>query len=454
MLNQNGINVLSLFDGMSCGRIALERANIKIKSYYSSEIDKYAIKVTMKNYPDTIQLGDVTKWKDWKIEKPDLIIAGSPCQGFSFAGKQLNFNDPRSKLFFVFADILKFYKPQYFLLENVRMKENYEKVISRTLGEIYPEYVQHPEIWGEGLLEPYLINSALVSAQNRERLYFTNIPIKGLPEDRGILLKYIIENGSTERNKSYCIDANYFKGSSPENYLDKSRRQLIMGGAFRGRNPDNPSDRTVGIDTEQRLEINPTGKSNCLSTVSKDSLCIQIGNANPEGYERTNRSYSQEGKMPCIRAGDNPKIALPGFESFESEKSQKRIKNNIKELDEKGNCLGTGCGNPAQNGTTVVLDFINEPYESDFQQNKTVSIDKEKFPCLCAQSGGKTRGIGIHNEKLYWRKLTPVECERLQTVDDNYTDCVSTTQRYRMLGNGWTVEVIAWIFSFMKEFII
>lgn len=411
-----GINVLSLFDGMSCGQIALERANIKVNNYYASEIDKHAIKVTMKNYPNTIQLGNVTKWKGWKIEKPDLIVAGSPCQGFSFAGKQLNFNDPRSKLFFVFVDILKYYKPQYFLLENVRMKENYEKVISRTLGEIYPECVQHPEIWGEGLLEPHLVNSALVSAQNRERLYWTNIPIKGLPEDRGILLKDIIENGSTERNKSYTIDAN-------------------------------------GIDTEQRLEINPTGKSNCFSTVSKNSLCIQVGNANPDGYERTNRIYSQEGKMPCIRAGDNPKVALPGFESFESEESQRRIINNIKELDEKGNCLGTGCGNPAQNGTTVVLDFINEPYESDFQQNKTVSIEEDKFPCLCAQSGGKTRGIGIHNEKLYWRKLTPVECERLQTVNDNYTDCVSTTQRYRMLGNGWTVEVITWIFSFMKDLI-
>ena len=119
------MNVLSCFDGISAGQVALQRAGIKVDNYDASEIDKYAIKITQKNFPNTIQLGDITKWKDWNLKNIDLIIGGSPCQGFSFAGKGLNFEDPRSKLFFVFVEILKFYKPKYFLLENVRMKKEY-----------------------------------------------------------------------------------------------------------------------------------------------------------------------------------------------------------------------------------------------------------------------------------------------------------------------------------------
>lgn len=117
-------NVLSLFDGMSCGQIALDRAGIRHDNYYASEIDKYAIKVAQANYPDTIQLGDVTKWRTWDLPQIDLLIAGSPCQGFSFAGKQLNFQDPRSRLFFEFVDVLKQRQPKWWLLENVRMKKN------------------------------------------------------------------------------------------------------------------------------------------------------------------------------------------------------------------------------------------------------------------------------------------------------------------------------------------
>ena len=118
------MNVLSLFDGMSCGQIALERAGIKVDNYYASEIDPYAMKITMNNYPKTIQLGSITEWRKWDIPAPDLICGGSPCQGFSFAGKGLNFDDPRSKLFLEFHDILKHYKPKQFLLENVIMSRS------------------------------------------------------------------------------------------------------------------------------------------------------------------------------------------------------------------------------------------------------------------------------------------------------------------------------------------
>lgn len=320
---KNGIIVLSLFDGMSCGRIALDRAGIKVKKYYASEIDKYAQIVSAANYPDIVRLGDITKWKEWKIEKPDLIMGGSPCQGFSSAGKGLNFDDPRSILFFTFVDILKHYKSNYFLLENVKMKKDYQKVISNCLG-----------------VEPIEINSALVSAQNRKRLYWTNIPGVAQPEDKGILLKDIIEGQA-------FVNAR---------------------GAFRGRNKENPSDRTPGIKTEQRLEINKTGKSNTPTSVSKDSL----------------------------------------------------------------------------------VTFDNPPHHNRFKQTATIHYKTEKSNTLLACAGDRTRGIGIHDDNLQWRKLTPLECERLQTVPDNFTAHVSNTQRYKMLGNGWTVDVIAHIFRGLK----
>ena len=160
-------NVLGLFDGISCGQVALERAGIEIEgAYYSSEIDEYAITVTNRNYPDTVQLGDIKDRRDWDLKDVDLITAGSPCQGFSIAGKRLNFKDPRSTLFFDFVDTLNQYNPKYWLFENVRMRKDIEVAISTVLGR-----------------EPVLINSGLVSAQNRERLYWTNNPITQ-PEDK------------------------------------------------------------------------------------------------------------------------------------------------------------------------------------------------------------------------------------------------------------------------------
>lgn len=174
------MNVLSPFDGMSCGRIALDRANIKVTNYFASEIDKNALKVTDYNYPCNIQLGNVTNITGADLPKIDLLIGGSPCTGFSFAGKQLNFNDLQSKLFFEFVRLLKECKPKYFLLENVIMKQEYRDIISKYLE-----------------VEPIMINSNLVSAQNRKRLYWTNIPNVTQPEDKKILLKDIIETDGT-----------------------------------------------------------------------------------------------------------------------------------------------------------------------------------------------------------------------------------------------------------------
>ena len=235
-----GINVLSLFDGMSCGQIALERAGIKVNNYFASEIDKHAIKVTQHNYPNTIQLGDVTQVKGEDLPKIDLLIGGSPCQGFSFAGKQLNFEDPRSKLFFEFVRLLKECNPKYFLLENVVMKKEFEQVITEHLG-----------------VEPIKINSALVSAQNRERLYWANFPIEQ-PKDKGIKLIDILEDVE-------MIGSSVIRGR-------RLNKATILGRRLNDKGKREDYNKAIPIT--QCLEVRATNrdKSNCLTTVAKDNV--------------------------------------------------------------------------------------------------------------------------------------------------------------------------------------
>lgn len=208
------MNVLSLFDGISCGQIALGKAGIKVDKYFASEIDKHAIEVTEYNYPETIQLGDVTKVKSEDLPKIHLIIGGSPCQGFSFMGKQLNFEDPRSKLFFEYVRLLRECKPSFFLLENVKMKKEYEKIISDNLG-----------------LEPIKINSSLVSGHLRSRYYWTNIPNVEIPIDKGIKLNDILEYGESERDKAVTLLASYgnkiANDAGVRHYKKRSVGQLI-----------------------------------------------------------------------------------------------------------------------------------------------------------------------------------------------------------------------------------
>ena len=342
------MNVLSLFDGMSCGQQALERAGIKVDNYFASEIDKYAIQIAEKNYPNTKHLGDVTQiskfWTTHKFPKIDLLIGGSPCQSFSYAGNQLAFDDPRGKLFFEYVKIKDLLKPKYFLLENVKMKQEYVDIISEYLG-----------------VEPIEINSALVSAQNRKRLYWTNIPNVTQPADKKILLKDVLECGCVDRNKSYCVDANYFKGGNLKLYFEKYRRQLVF-------------DR-----------------------------CLQVGEADIKGYDSIKRVYSKEGKAPSLTTMQGghrePKVycggAIVGRRLDDKEKSRSL--------------------------STVTKDTVVSP------------LPKGRYP----------DAYGEHQHS--WRKLTPLECERLQTVKDNYTEGVSNSQRYKMLGNGWTVDVIAHI---------
>jgi len=225
------MKVLSLFDGMSCGRIALDQLGIPVEKYYASEIDKYAIKVSQANYPDIIQVGDVCDLDPKDFQDVNLILFGSPCQGFSFAGKQLAFDDPRSKLFFEAVRLLKAIKPKYFLAENVRMKKEFLQIFTEQLSACYdakdvaPQFV---DLVGNVRFEPIFINSSLVSAQSRQRYYWTNIPGIKQPEERGIVLRDILEDDyDSERDKAHCIDANYYKGANVEQYKTKHRRQLV-----------------------------------------------------------------------------------------------------------------------------------------------------------------------------------------------------------------------------------
>jgi site-specific DNA-cytosine methylase len=213
------MNVLSLFDGMSCAQIALNRIGAKVNMYFASEVDKYAIQVTQANFPNTVQLGCVTDIYAHDLPEIGLLVGGSPCQGFSFAGKQLNFLDERSKLFFHYVRLLNSVKPKYFLIENVKMKKEFQDVITNIVG-----------------VQPIEINSNLVSAQNRKRLYWTNIPNVTQPEDKGIMLKDIIQDGYVDRDKSFYIDRYYHKGGNLKGYCNKHRRQLVFykPGYFKG----------------------------------------------------------------------------------------------------------------------------------------------------------------------------------------------------------------------------
>ena len=272
------MNILSLFNGLGGLPLACDRAGIKIENCYYSEIDKYANKVMEKHYPDAVALGDVTKWREWDIDWSEigLVGAGFPCQAWSVAGKQLGDKDERGMLFWttleIIAHVLKHNPSAKFLMENVKMKKDFE------------QYITHHTEQALGKVEKTLINSALVSAQNRQRYYWANFKIEQ-PEDKGILLKDILEDGFNDREKSQTILATIYK-------------------------------------------------ENAKSMVKRNKLGL------------------------CV---------------------------------------------------------------SDI--NKTEYIEN-----------------GVH-----YRKLTPIECERLQTFPDNWTDCISNTQRYKSLGNAWTIDVIAHI---------
>ena len=537
------MKVLSLFDGMSCGRIALDQLGIPVEKYYASEIDKYAIQVSQANYPDIIQVGDICDLDPKDYMDVDLMLGGSPCQGFSFAGKQLAFDDPRSALFFEFIRLLKAIKPKYFLLENVRMKKEFLQVISEQVSACYPEIT-----FG---IEPIFINSSLLSAQSRQRYYWTNIPNIQQPEDRGIVLKDILEDDfSSERDKAHCIDANYFKGASVEQYKKKHRRQLVNKPIKVGMNVEEvkirkhkvdekalqkllrsakkeskktikdiakecnvpltkaehwfrtdssfaiPKDTVwiklkfvLGITTNKfdksLLEFeyrdgvyestqrvySDQGKSPTLTATNKEQMIEtrpkQVGVAvDIKGHDQIKRVYSPDGKSPtvttCGGGHREPKVVTGGaFRGRAYDKDGKRMdKNGVSVANKTKQMLELRQDSKSNAITTVGKDSvvvstkpnqINPSKKASGKQpymQERVFHKEGKSHALTREFASRTH-VG-ETDELTWRKLTPLECERLQTVPDNYTNHVSNTQRYKMLGNGWTVEVIKHIFKNME----
>lgn len=331
------MKVVSLFDGSSCGYLALKKIGLNVDSYFASEIDKYAIEISRKNNPKIKQIGDVCNVsfsngnliygkKFTNVGDIDLVIGGSPCQSFSVAGDGTGF-DGKSGLFYEFIRVLKEIKPKYFLLENVVMKKEWAAIITKELG-----------------VEPIMINSSLLSAQNRKRLYWTNIPNIEQPLDKNIVLSDILEKEVPEK---------FFLSQKAIDYMNRLRN-------------DKP---------RWEYHKNPiNGKAACLTANMYKGV--------PYGVLRL------------------PKMKQVGT------------------LEMKGN------------------DSIKRVYSA-----------AGKSPTLTTSTGGHRQPKIYDHDKEVARKLTPLECERLQTLPDNYTEGVSNTQRYKMIGNGWTIDVIAHIFK-------
>ena len=468
------MNVLSLFDGMSCGRIALDKLGIKVDKYFASEIDKYAIKVSEANYPDIVRLGDVKEVKGSDLPKIDLLIAGSPCQGFSFAGKQLAFDDPRSALFFEFTRLLEECNPKYFLLENVRMKKEYLQVITDLVG-----------------VEPVLINSALVSAQNRNRYYWTNIPGVVQPKDKGIILKDVLENGDQAdlvgNNGKKLLKEDIKKGSCLLARDYKGFNTYGMTGVRHQKKKDIPN-----FDNELKHMTTKDGKAYTLTASYNGAVYwnsiekkqrtmipttpLRVGTAiDMKGHDMHKRIYSEEGKSPTLLVDSrSPKIPTKPIkvgmaDDINGHDYLKRIYSPNGKSPTLTTC-GGGNTEPKVsvdlNPASIVERRINEKgvredYNKDVPITQCLQVkhNSDKSGCLTTvdkdnvvSSEEPGRYVDVYNDsKLFWRKLTPLECERLQTVPDGYTSSVSNSQRYKMLGNGWTVDVIAHIFEGMKD---
>ena len=350
-------SALSLFNGISGLHLALDKAQINVEQVYYSEIDKFANQVTEQHYPNDIALGDVTKWKEWDIDwsSVDLVSAGFPCQAWSVAGKQLGDKDERGMLFWTTLDIIKTvleHNPKAkFLMENVKMKKDFE------------EYITHHTTEALGYVEKTLINSALVSAQNRNRYYWTNFEV-AQPEDRGILLKDIVEGDHIDLYNELENDIRNDKVVSEQKLNGIS--QTMTRALNNGKNPDQKANSLTAC------AYKGMGTNGMTNVLINDNVVVRA-------TVQANAEHTYNGKVPTLTAA-----------------------------------MGVGGGN-------VPLLTDNETAS----QYKGKYIDK--------------------NDRLKYRKLTPLECERLQTVPDNWTECLSNTQRYKSLGNGWTIDVIVHI---------
>lgn len=579
------MNILSLFDGMSCGQIAINRLGIKYDNYYAAEIDKYAIQVTMDNFPNTIQLGDVRNVKASDLPKIDLIMGGSPCQSFSFAGKQKGMStkdeqeilslehyldlksqeyefEGQSYLFWEYMRLLNEIKPKYFLLENVVMVEKWEKILTKAIG-----------------VNPIKINSNLVSAQNRERLYWTNIGLKpnGLfgylettiqqPKDKKILLKDVLQDNpnavfylnenQTEKvlhktglnpivtessildvynnkiktdGKSICltdpchnnlrliepvpVDQKYYiqlsegqknkfnelnvetnksgtlteaigRGGSSDEYVSMLKRNAIITHTLeqmvsvRKHEVNIPKLQNLlkkhhkpAKDISEQLGIPKTKVEhwfrrdasfsipdafywkelkNFLGILTDEFDAAIMEFEQREGtYEKSNRVYDEEGIAPTLtQASSDEKILVREITGGDFRHDEGfRWRENM-----KSGTLSTKSGNGTSKSGVPLIKEVEYVCVASRGRNVDADTTKQKIE---PRNDGKTNSLTtvqkdnmVQSKKDFRiRRLTPLECERLQTVPDDYTNHVSNTQRYKMLGNGWTIDVIAHILSY------
>lgn len=454
------MNVLSVFDGISAGRLALGRAGVEVGTYYRSEIDKFANQVAIHHFPGDIQLGDITKWREWDLDWSaiDLFIGGSPCQGFSFAGKQAGtkciyegveflITDrslyktykklgaeflSQSHLFWEYVlilDHIRAHNPNVkFLLENVKMKKELLQMISDALG-----------------VNDVVINSSLVSAQNRHRHYWCNWEVTQ-PEDKGILLRDILgegtlieqrhrgkNKGGIHTEKSTTVTSNSWEhnhrimkvgnvnpsgngmngnvyhvdAKSPTLTTNKGEGIKITGGAIRGRyivdgKRQDHKMKTAGL-TEQRLEIRSDGKTNTLTTVQKDNVVVYREPLYPEATAENKKN--EAAFIEC--SGMNETATKEG----------------------KSYCLTANCGGAwAKHSAT------------------------KKVRTMAAVGFTQDGNVMTSHNQIKYRKLTPTECARLQTFPDGWCESVvSKSQAYKAYGNSWTVDVIAHIFKGLKN---
>ena len=376
------MNVLSLFDGISIAQQSLKELNIPVEKYYASEIDKYAISITQKNFPNTIQLGDIKNIKGEDFTNIDLIIGGSPCQDLSIAKKnRKGLKGNRSSLFYEFVRLVKEVKPRYFILENVNSmpKEDKETITKELFG-----------------IEPIMINAALVSAQNRKRLFWVGKRVEDTyerveisqPEDKGILLKDILEDE---------VDEKYYVKLSDRWNTKRLKEDCV------GYNPysDTPiNDKARALNTV------------CGSATTKNATTIKVGHINSGG--QGDRIYSPEGKSVNLSANGGGRGAKTGIYAV------------------------------SQRGRNIVDGKRKDIKGARTEQR--IEVGKEqKAHCIT-----KVQKDSMIMENYKIRKLTPIECERLQSLPDNYTEGVSNTQRYKALGNGFNCKVIEHIIKNLK----
>lgn len=389
------MNVLSLFDGISVARVALDYAGIQVKNYYSAEIDKYAISVSTKNYPDIKRFGSVCDISSNTFEPIDLLIGGSPCQDLSIAKKdRKGLDGNRSGLFWEYVRIRELVKPKWFILENVAsMPEKDKDIITESMG-----------------VQPVMFNASLVSAQTRKRLFWTNIKFE-LPLDKGILLKDILQpDGEVDERmvnkdkKAYTLTARY-AGAQEKNSVEKKQRTMVKVG-------------TMGKNYSQGNQVySPEGKSACLSSrsggIGANTGLYKVGHIGNSDAQ-ANRVYSAEGKSVTLSANGGGLGAKTG-------------------LYKVGRFVGR----------RLNAEGKREDHNEDLEYIQQLAIrDDEKTNNL---STVQKDNVVVDTETFNIRKLTPIECERLQSLPDDYTLGISNTQRYKCLGNAFNAEVIAHI---------